>query len=178
MRDLAARATRRDSRRPPGAAMLGSREPPPRRPHRRAAVAGACTADIPSEDAASSGADALEWTGTPSPDLGDLELTVGSKSSAEQEILGWIAVEALRAAGADVQEEIALGSTVVIREAELAGLIDLYWEYTGTGWVELLRQTGPSSDPDELYDAVREVDEEENGIEWLSPPPRTADTRS
>ena len=75
---------------------------------------------------------------------------MGSKSSAEQEILGWIAVEALRAAGADVQE-VALGSTVVIREAELAGLIDLYWEYTGTGWVELLRQTGPSSDPDELY---------------------------
>ena len=119
------------------------------------------------------------WSGpAPSPDLGDLELTVGSKSSAEQEILGWIAVEALRAAGADVQEEIALGSTVVIREAELAGLIDLYWEYTGTGWVELLQQTGPSSDPDELYGAVREVDEEENGIEWLEPAPRTADTRS
>jgi len=145
--------------------------------HRRLLVAlafalpAACTADSPSDDPATGGADALEWRATPTPDLDDLEVAVGSKAFPEQEILGWIAVEALRAAGADVQPEIGLGGTVVAREAELAGLVDMYWEYTGTGWVELLQQTGPSTDPEELYDEVREVDREENDIAWLEPAP-------
>jgi osmoprotectant transport system substrate-binding protein len=37
--------------------------------------------------------------------------------------------------------------------------------------VELLREIGPSSDPEELADAVTETDLDENGIAWLAPAP-------
>ena len=136
-----------------------------------ALLASACANDIPEDDPATDGADHLDWTADPDVDLDGADLAVGSKDLPEQEILGWIAVEALRAAGADVTEEIGLGRTVVTREAELAGLIDAYWEYTGTGWVDVLQQGEPPSDPDELYESVRDRDEDRNSVTWLPPAP-------
>jgi osmoprotectant transport system substrate-binding protein len=134
-------------------------------------LAAACANDIPERDPAADGADHLEWMADTDVDLDGVELAVGSKDLPEQEILGWIAVEALRAAGADVTEEIALGQTVVTREAELAGLIDAYWEYTGTGWVAILQQGDPPNEPHELYESVRDRDEARNSISWLPPAP-------
>ena len=44
-------------------------------------------------DPADDGADALVWTGG-DVDLTEADLAIGSKDSPEQELLGWVAVEA------------------------------------------------------------------------------------
>lgn len=135
--------------------------------------AAPCAADVPEADPADDGADALRWTG-PEVDLEGAELSVGSKESAEQELLGWITVEALRAAGADVHQEIGAGGTAVVREAQRSGLIDGYWEYTGTGWTRILAQAEPAGTPSELYEDVRDRDGELNQIVWLPPAPASS----
>lgn len=104
-------------------------------------------------------------------DLSGASLTVGSKDFTEQLILGHIAIAALEAAGASVTDQTNLGGTVVARQALLAGDIDLYWDYNGTGWIEFLDQTEVTSDGEELYQQVAERDLEENGIVWYEPAP-------
>lgn len=135
-----------------------------------ALLAAGCAADVPEADPADDGADALVWTGD-EVDLTDVDLAIGSKDSTEQELLGWVAVEAARAAGATVHPEIAAGGTAVVRQAQLSGLIDAYWEYTGTGWTRILQQGDPAGTSGELYEAVRDRDHERNQIEWLPPAP-------
>ena len=102
-------------------------------------------------------------------DLSDVELTVGSKEFTEQLILGHVARIALEAAGATVNDEIGLAGTAIVREALLAGEIDLYWEYTGTGWITHLGETEPIPSAQQQYEAVAERDLEENDIRWLEP---------
>jgi osmoprotectant transport system substrate-binding protein len=134
------------------------------------ALAASCAADLP-EDSYAPPSDALVWTDEGSVDLDGAPIAVGSQEGAEQEVLGWMAAEALIAAGADVTTDVGLGDLQDTREAELAGLIDLYWENTGTGWLSLLREIGPSSDAEQLYEDVRDEDLEENAIVWLPPAP-------
>jgi osmoprotectant transport system substrate-binding protein len=98
-------------------------------------------------------------------------VAIGSPEGARDEVLGWLAAESLVAAGAHVADRIGMGDSRANREDQLAGLIDLYWEETGTGWTDLLREIGPSADPAELYEAVRDEDLEENGVVWLEPSP-------
>lgn len=102
-------------------------------------------------------------------DLEGLEVTVGSKEFTEQLILGYVAMEALEAAGATVTDQVGLGGTGEVRTALEAGEIDLYWEYTGTGWITHLGETEPLPDAQEQYDAVAERDRQDNGIVWLEP---------
>lgn len=101
----------------------------------------------------------------------DAQFTVGSEGFTEQEILGAITIQALEAAGATVIDRTGLGGNEEVREALLSGEVDLYWEYTATGWLVFLDETRSISDPWELYEAVAEQDLEENGIEWLEPAP-------
>lgn len=104
-------------------------------------------------------------------DLSGAQLTVGSKEFTEQLILGEIARIALESAGATVNDEIGLAGTAIVREALVAGEIDLYWEYSGTGWITHLGETQPVDGSREQYEAVAERDLEENGIRWLEPAP-------
>ncbi len=134
------------------------------------ALASACAADLPDEDFEPP-SDALHWVAGSGIDLDGAPIAVGGQVGAEQEVLGWVAAETLIAAGADVTTDVALGDTQDTREAQLAGLIDLYWESTGTGWLALLREIGPSSDAHQLYEEVRDEDLEENAIVWLPPAP-------
>lgn len=130
----------------------------------------ACAADVPAADPGDDGGDAMTWTGD-AVDLDGAEVAIGSKEQPEQEILGWIAVEAARAAGASVHQEVGAGGTAVVRQAQLSGLIDAYWEYTGTGWDRILQQGEPAGTPEELYEDVRDRDLELNQIDWLAPAP-------
>src|SRR3712207_7960913 len=57
-----------------------------------------------------------------------------SKEFTEQLILGQITLQTLEAAGATVNDQIGLAGTVAARKALESGEIDMYWEYTGTGW--------------------------------------------
>jgi len=98
-------------------------------------------------------------------------LTVGSKEFTEQKILGQITVLALENAGADVDDQTGLAGSVAARKALLSGDIDMYWEYTGTGWITHLKETEPIPDSAEQYQAVAERDLQENKIRWLEPAP-------
>jgi osmoprotectant transport system substrate-binding protein len=99
------------------------------------------------------------------------QFTVGSKNFPEQEVLGAIAVQALEAADATVIDRTGLGGNEAVRQALVDDEIDLYWEYTATGWLVHLGETRSISDPQALYEAVARQDLRENGIEWLEPAP-------
>jgi len=106
---------------------------------------------------------------TPKVSLSGAEFTVGSKEFTEQKILGQIAIQALEARGATVTDNTGLPSTGAARRALESGEIDVYWEYTGTGWITHLGHADPIPDAQEQYEAVAEEDLEKNDIEWLSP---------
>lgn len=102
--------------------------------------------------------------------LAGASLTVGSKEFNEQLLLGQIAILALENAGAKVQDETGITGTENVRKALTSGQIDLYWEYTGTGWSSHLEHevTDAPKDTQELADKVAEEDKE-NGVVWLDP---------
>ena len=101
----------------------------------------------------------------------DAQFAAGSEGFTEQEILGHIAIEVLEAADATVIDRTGLGGNEEVRHALESGEIDLYWEYTATGWLVHLSETDSISDPREQYEAVARQDLEENGIKWLDPAP-------
>lgn len=104
-------------------------------------------------------------------DLSDADFTVGSKDFTEQLILGQITFQALENAGADVEDQIGLAGTDAARQALLSGDIDMYWEYTGTIWINHLGNTKPIPDPKKQYDAAAEADMKENDLKLLEPAP-------
>ncbi|MDQ3610332.1 MAG: glycine betaine ABC transporter substrate-binding protein [Actinomycetota bacterium] len=119
------------------------------------------------ESGGDGGGDALAET----LDLGDAQVGVGSKEFTEQLVVGNIAAMALEAAGAEVDNQVGIIGTNVVRQALESGEIDMYWEYTGTGWITILGNTEPIADEREQYLAVAEEDLDENGIIWLEPAP-------
>lgn len=135
-----------------------------------ALVAAACgdDDDVASDDG---GDDASAETIASGLDLSGQSYAIGSKDFTEQIILGEMLVQALEAAGADVDNQVNLGGTVQNRDALLAGDIDAYWEYNGTGWQVHLEQPDPSFDSEELTADVRELDKTENDIEWIGRSP-------
>ena len=95
-------------------------------------------------------------------------ITVGSKDFDEQLILGYISYYLLEDAGAEVIDEIDLGSTFAAREALTGGEIDHYWDYTGTAWIEFYEEDEPIPDREEQFEAVRDL-EVGQGLYWLEP---------
>jgi osmoprotectant transport system substrate-binding protein len=95
-------------------------------------------------------------------------IAVGSKDFTENILLGQMLVIALEEAGIPVEDRTNLGGTVVNRDALLAGDIDVYPDYNGTGWaVHLGKEETPTTDRQELYDLVSVEDLDANGIRWL-----------
>ena len=101
-------------------------------------------------------------------DLSGATFTVGSKEFTEQLILGQITIQVLENAGATVEDQTGLVGSTVVREALTGGDIDMYWEYTGTGWLTHLGNDAPIVDAQEQYEAVRDADAA-NDIAWLDP---------
>jgi osmoprotectant transport system substrate-binding protein len=101
----------------------------------------------------------------------DAQFAVGSEGFTEQEVLGNIAIQVLEAADATVIDQTGLGGNEEVRQALESGEIDLYWEYTATGWLVHLSETDSLPDPGEQYEAVARQDLRENGIKWLPPAP-------
>ena len=100
-------------------------------------------------------------------DLSGVAISVGSKEFTEQRVLGQIAVKALEGAGADVTDRTNLTGTSVVRKALTGGQIDVYYEYTGTGWITILGKTDPVQGAQEQFDAVKQADAA-NGITWFA----------
>ena len=99
--------------------------------------------------------------------LAGTQIAVGSKEFTEQQILGQVAVQALEAAGATVEDHTKLVGTPVVRGALQSGEIDMYWEYTGTAWLGPLGNTDPVSGEQAQFDAVKQADAA-NGITWFA----------
>ncbi len=104
-------------------------------------------------------------------DFSGIDVNVGSKDFVEQFVLGQLAIVGLEAGGASVTDSTNLGGTVVNRDALLAGEIDTYFEYNGTGWTVHLAQEDPSFDAVELTTNVCTKDLAENSIRWVGVSP-------
>lgn len=102
-------------------------------------------------------------------ELAGVELSAGSKEFTESILLANITAVALENAGASVEDRTGISGSATVREALESSEIDFYWDYTGTGWVNILGNTTEDV-PEDLYTAVAEADAE-NGIAWLEPAP-------
>ncbi|MDQ3629443.1 MAG: glycine betaine ABC transporter substrate-binding protein [Actinomycetota bacterium] len=120
--------------------------------------------------AAACGSDDGGDEGSSGEELSGASLTVGSKEFTEQLILGQMTIQLLENAGAEVEDQTGITGTTNVRQALTSDEIDMYWEYTGTGYSEILGNdiAKAPTDSQELYDAVAEQDQAENGVTWLA----------
>lgn len=98
------------------------------------------------------------------------KIVVASKPFAEQYILGNIIVELLKAkTQLEVDgSKIGMGPSQLLHPAITKGEIDIYPEYTGTGWMDVLAQP-LIPDREELYRQVKAAYAEKFNIVWLPP---------
>ncbi|MFB9145702.1 ABC transporter substrate-binding protein [Halomonas alkalicola] len=98
-------------------------------------------------------------------------VVVSSKIDTEGSVLGQLIVQRLEAGGIEVRERLQLGGTSIVREALLAGEVDLYPEYTGNGAFFFdMTDSDVWHDAEAAYATVRERDAE-RGLAWLTPAP-------
>jgi osmoprotectant transport system substrate-binding protein len=98
-------------------------------------------------------------------------VTVASKEFTEQLILCEIAAQRLESQGAKVNRVCGMSGSNTVRSAEINGDVDMYWEYTGTGWLTHLGERQVITDPGQQYVRVRDADLQRNQIVWLPPMP-------
>lgn len=101
-------------------------------------------------------------------------VVIGSKIDTEGELISSIVKVTLESNGFEVEDKSQTGATEVVRKALIAGEIDLYPEYTGSGfWFygDTLTEVEKAEfkDGEAGYDLVASLDLEENGIVWLEP---------
>ena len=100
--------------------------------------------------------------------LAEDPVVVGSKEFTEQLILGQLTIQMLEANDIPTVDETNLGGTIILREAQEEGEVDLAWEYTGTALITHLGFEDPITDPEEAYRIVRDEDLERNNLIWLN----------
>ncbi len=98
--------------------------------------------------------------------LDGVEVKVGSKEFDEQLILGQLTLKMMCAAGADAVDETNTKGSTQARDKLLRGGSDVYWDYTGTGWINYLEHDKPITDAQKQYDAVKEEDLQKNNLVW------------
>jgi osmoprotectant transport system substrate-binding protein len=119
---------------------------------------------------ASSGGSAPK-TGSLGHELDGATFTVGSKDFSESIILGYITMDLLQAHGAKVNDKTNIHGSTNTREALTSGNIDMYWDYTGTGWITYLKHTTPVKDPLQQFQQVQTEDLAKNKIAWMDRTP-------
>lgn len=99
------------------------------------------------------------------------DITVSSKIDTEGGLLGNIIALSLENAGLPVERRLQLGGTQVVREAIMAGQIDIYPEYTGNAaFFYNEADSEVWKDAAAAHARAAELDGE-NGITWLAPAP-------
>lgn len=96
-------------------------------------------------------------------------VVIASKPHSEQYILAEMLTQLIET-HTDIMVEQKLGiggGTANIHPAVLAGEIDIYPEYSGTGWLFVLKED-LINDPDELYQAVTDRYKRDFDIVWLN----------
>ncbi|GAA0083674.1 glycine betaine ABC transporter substrate-binding protein [Clostridium sp. CTA-7] len=100
----------------------------------------------------------------------DNKIVIGSKNYTEQLILGNMLEELIEnKTDIDVETKLNLGGTQVAFNALKSGSIDMYVEYTGTGYVNILNIKEPNSNTDEVYNVMKDRFKKDYGIEVLNP---------
>lgn len=93
-------------------------------------------------------------------------VVVGGKNFTEQQIMAEMTTQLLKAKGFTVDKRAGLG-TAPLRQAQEAGQIDLYWEYTGTSLITF-NKVADKLDAAATYAKVKELDAAK-GLVWLNP---------
>lgn len=99
---------------------------------------------------------------------GKPKIIVSSKNFTEQLIVGNMVGLLMEDAGYPVDYKLRLGGTGLVHEALVNGEINVYIEYTGTALTVMLKED-PLSDPDEVYERVKEAYQEKWNLVWLEP---------
>lgn len=96
------------------------------------------------------------------------KVVVASKPHSEQYILAEMLTQLIEAhTDITVEKKLGIGGgTSNIQPAMLKGEIDIYPEYSGTGWLFVLKQD-LINDPATLYMKTKEMYKSEYDIEWL-----------
>lgn len=94
-------------------------------------------------------------------------VVVGGKGFTEQLLLAEITGQYLTAKGYTVELKTGMGTSLV-REALENKQVDLYWEYTGTAFLNFHKNKFANQPADEIYKAVKAKDAQ-IGIVWLDP---------
>ncbi len=103
--------------------------------------------------------------------LKGVSLSVGSKEFDEQLLLGQLTIAMLKAAGAKVTDKTNIQGSTATRNALISGSTDVYWDYTGTGWVTYLKNAKPIQNEQKQYQAVKKEDLAKNKLVWGDPAP-------
>ena len=95
------------------------------------------------------------------------KFAVGSKTYAEQLVLGKMGVAIMKDLGYQVDDKVPLGGTAILRQALASNQIQGYFEYTGTAATVFFKEKKSFPTPEATYDFVKETDAK-NGLVWLA----------
>src|SRR3954451_9615903 len=93
-------------------------------------------------------------------------IVVGAKEFTEQLLVAEMTTQLLKARGFTVHRGTGL-SVSGVRDLQERGIIDLYWEYTGTA-LAVFNRVSEKLSPDEAYARVKALDAQ-RGLVWLTP---------
>ncbi len=97
-------------------------------------------------------------------------IAVGSKNFTESGVLAEILAQTIEEhTPLKVERRLNLGGTMICWKALQSGEIQLYPEYTGTGWAAMLGETAKITDPLVTFLSVSRRFEDEFQIRWMEP---------
>ncbi|MCY6485001.1 ABC transporter permease subunit [Clostridium aestuarii] len=96
-------------------------------------------------------------------------IVIGSKNYNEQLILGNVlAVLIEENTDLKVEKKLNLGGSSVTWEALKSGDLDMYIDYTGTGFVSIMKRDS-INDAEKVYEIVKDYFNKEYDVSWLKP---------
>lgn len=101
----------------------------------------ACGSSSSSSSSTASSTSSTSSSSASGPGAGKPAVTIGDKNFAEENILGQLYAQALKAKGFTINLKSEIGSSEIIYKALTSGQIDLYPEYTGTLLSAVAEQT-------------------------------------